>query len=69
MVMSFGLTNALTAFLDLMNRVFKSYLNRSVMVFIDNILVYSKTRKEHTTPENYSLDLKRPPVICQEGEV
>ncbi|RVW15017.1 Transposon Tf2-12 polyprotein [Vitis vinifera] len=47
LVMSFGLTNALVAFMDLMNRVFKSYLDKFVAVFIDDILVYSKSREEH----------------------
>ncbi|GKB10723.1 putative reverse transcriptase domain-containing protein [Tanacetum coccineum] len=46
-VMSFGLTNAPTVFMDLMNRVCKSYLDRFVIVFIDDILIYSKRRKEH----------------------
>ena len=47
LVMSFGLTNAPTAFMDLMNRVFKKYLDKCVIVFIDDILVYSKTKEEH----------------------
>nr|GEX47101.1 putative reverse transcriptase domain-containing protein [Tanacetum cinerariifolium] len=46
-VMPFGLTNALTVFMDLMNRVCKSYLDRFVIVFIDDILIYSKLKKEH----------------------
>nr|GEX46023.1 reverse transcriptase domain-containing protein [Tanacetum cinerariifolium] len=46
-VMSFGLTNAPTTFLDLVNRVCKPYLDRFVIVFIDDILIYSKSRKEH----------------------
>ena len=47
MVMSFGLTNAPTTFMDLMNRVFQSYLDRLVIVFIDDIIVYSVSSEEH----------------------
>ncbi|GKB28609.1 putative reverse transcriptase domain-containing protein [Tanacetum coccineum] len=46
-VMPFGLTNAPTVFMDLMNRVCKPYLDRVMIVFIDDILIYSKSRKEH----------------------
>ncbi|KAL0553855.1 hypothetical protein IC582_007759 [Cucumis melo] len=45
--MSFGLTNAPIVFMDLMNRVFREFLDTFVIVFIDDILIYSKTEAEH----------------------
>ncbi|GJX74275.1 putative reverse transcriptase domain-containing protein [Tanacetum coccineum] len=47
LVMPFGLTNASAVFMDLINRVFHEYLDKFVIVFIDDILVYSKTKEEH----------------------
>ena len=46
--MPFGLINASAAFIGLMNQVFQQYLDRFVVVFIDDILIYSKDQVEHT---------------------
>jgi hypothetical protein len=47
MVMSFGLTNAPAYFMYLMNTIFVEYLDKFVVVFIDDILVYSRSEEEH----------------------
>ena len=57
--MSFGLTNAPTAFIDLMNRVFRPFLDQFVIVFIDDILVYSKSEEEHARHLRFVLQTLR----------
>ena len=47
LVMSFRLTNAPTAFIDFMNQIFRPYLDKFVIVFIDDILIYSASESEH----------------------
>ena len=58
LVMPFGLTNAPSYFVDLMNRIFRDYLDIFVLIFIDDILIYSKTPSEHE--KHLHLVLSRP---------
>ena len=59
LVMPFGLTNAPAAFMDLMNRVFSPYLDKFVIVFIDDILVYSDSPEEHAEHLRTELQILR----------
>ena len=59
LVMPFGLTNAPAAFMDLMNRVFRPYVDQFAVVFIDDILVHSKDRENHDTHHRVVLETLR----------
>ena len=59
LVMSFGLTNAPTVFMALMNKVFAKHLDHSIVVFINDVLVYSKNQKDHEEHLRMSLQLLR----------
>nr|GEZ09000.1 hypothetical protein [Tanacetum cinerariifolium] len=56
-VIPFGLTNAPTVFMDLMNRVCKQFLDKFVILFIDDILIYSKTKADHEVHLKLVLEL------------
>lgn len=57
--MPFGLTNAPLTFMDMMNRICKPYSDKVVMVFIDDILIYSKNEKDHGEHLRILLELLR----------
>jgi hypothetical protein len=58
-IMSFGLTNAPTAFMEAMNRMLHDFLDDFVVVFLNNILIYSKTKEEHERHLRLVLDALR----------
>ncbi|XP_042404634.1 uncharacterized mitochondrial protein AtMg00860-like [Zingiber officinale] len=57
--MPFGVTNAPALFMELMNRVFSEYLDKFVIVFIDDIVIYSKTQEEHAEHLSITLQILR----------
>ncbi|GJS20875.1 putative reverse transcriptase domain-containing protein [Tanacetum coccineum] len=64
-VIPFGLTNAPTIFIDLMNRVCKPYLDKFVIVFIDDILIYSKSKQEHEEHFKLIIGLLKKEELCR----
>ena len=59
LVMPFGLTNALATFQSVMNNMFRDYLGKFVLVYLDDILVYSKSKEEHVQHVQKVLDILR----------
>ncbi|RVW18334.1 Retrovirus-related Pol polyprotein from transposon 17.6 [Vitis vinifera] len=62
-VMPFGLTNAPAAFMDMMNRIYRPYLDHFVVVFADDILIYSKSREEYNHHLHMALQTLREPQL------
>ena len=63
--MSFGITNAPIAFMDLINNVFKMYLDLFVIIFIDDILINSRSKEEHASHLRVIMQtLKDPLFFC-----
>ena len=63
--MPFGLTNAPAAFMDMMNKIYRPYLDQFVVVFVEDILIYSKGRAEHEQYLQLALGTERASVVCQ----
>ena len=69
LMMPFGLTNAHATFMDLINQVFGPYLDQFVVVFVNDILVYSLSSEEHRTYLLHGLTNSLRPIACQVEKV
>ena len=67
--MPFDLKNALAAFIDQMNRVVRPHVDQFVVVFVDDILVYSKDRENHDTPSGSVRDFEKIAVVYETEQV
>jgi hypothetical protein len=69
-VMSFGLMNAWSFLMNLMNSVFMDYLDKFVVVFIDDILIYSQSEEEHVDQLIHGIaEIARAPAVCKVEQV
>ena len=59
LVLPFGLTNAPATFMTLMNNIFREYLDKFIVVYLDDILIYSRTKKEHLQHIYLTLEILR----------
>lgn len=64
-VMLFGLTNAPIAFMAFMNRVYPQYLEKFIIVFIDDIFVYFDNKSDNEIHLRMALQILREPILCQ----
>ena len=62
--MPFGLTNALVAFRDLMNRIFQEYLDKFIIILIDDIFIYSRNPEEHEEHSRQELQTLKEHQLC-----
>ena len=67
--MPFGLTNAPATFMSTMNSIFHNVLGESVVVFIDDILVYSKTLQDHAQHRQHTLQILKESILWQTFQV
>ena len=68
-ILPVGLTNALATFMCLMNGIFKDYLEKFIIVFLDDIMIYSNQKKNTRAPENHIAYSEGKPILCQTKEI